>query len=170
MCSSLKNNIKVLFIGNPRSGKTTFINKVNTGLFTYKYKPTKSIKITNISEDMWRCGSSNTNVIFNCWDCPGQERFGSLNETYYIGSSFIVICFSANNTIVEKSKNDLIEISQRVCPYAKIILMGTKSELGEFVNSNNNFIFIETSSIDCINIYSLFDKMYELIYDKEKSD
>lgn len=41
-------------------------------------------------------------VIFNCWDTAGQEKFGGLRDGYYIGGQAAIIMFDVTARVTYK--------------------------------------------------------------------
>jgi GTP-binding nuclear protein Ran len=155
-------SIKVVFIGNGGCGKTTFLNRISRGNFEQKYKPTLGVDVSPIPESIWRGGDNiDKNVTFNCWDCTGQKRFGILQTSYYTGANVIVVCFTSGSRLEHESIKEWVEMAQ-TCPSAKIILMGTKIDIGRLIPEETAFPLVEISSKDCLNLYEPFKKIYEL--------
>ena len=67
--SSIKRDIKILVIGNPRTGKTNYANKYNKGLFNDEYKATVvsefNFKIFELNGFFYR-------ILI--WDITGQDK------------------------------------------------------------------------------------------------
>lgn len=119
MSSNKQKNIKVVCVGNGGCGKTTMIKKLRTGQFETKYFPTMGVEVHPIPEQ---------DVILNIWDCAGQERFGGLQEGYYLNGSVFLICFTIYSKLELKSIDFWVKKIRQVSDDAKIILVGTKLE------------------------------------------
>jgi len=65
-------------------------------------------------------------VIFNCWDTAGQEKFGGLRDGYYIGGQAAIIMFDVTARVTYKSVPIWHKDLQRVCETIPIVLCGNK--------------------------------------------
>jgi len=52
-------------------GKTTFVTRHKTGEFEKKYVATMGVNVSPI-----KFNTKYGEIIFNCWDTAGQEKFG----------------------------------------------------------------------------------------------
>jgi GTP-binding nuclear protein Ran len=120
MASQTNQKVKIVFIGNGGCGKTSYLNMVRTGKFESKYIPTIGVKVHLIQID---------GMTFNCWDCAGQERFGGLQEAYYIGAHTIMICFTESSKSEVKNIPIWLKMARDTLPDVKIILVGMKNDL-----------------------------------------
>lgn len=79
--------LKLVIIGEHASGKTSLINKFVQQTFNTDYRPTIG---TNIL--LKKLALDEDEVTLTCWDIAGQERWSSMRQLYYKGSSgaFIV--------------------------------------------------------------------------------
>ena len=89
---------KLILVGDGGVGKTTFIIRHLTGHFIKKYEPTMGVEVHPLAF-MTNIG----NVIFNCWDCAGQEKFGGLRDGYYVNADAALIMFDVTSKITYKS-------------------------------------------------------------------
>ena len=78
---------KVLLIGEAGSGKTTFLKKIRHGRFDHRYIATLGASI----EIYTRNG-----VTLEFWDTAGQEKFGGLQDGYYIGGNVAILFIDAS--------------------------------------------------------------------------
>ena len=120
--------VKVVFIGGG-CGKTSFIKRIHTGNFQEKYIPTMGVEVFPITEDCLSPYIKPKNVVFNVWDCAGQEKFAGLSTRYYRGVHTFVICFTRNNQLEYKNIKKWVAQAKSVNPEANIIYMGTKSDI-----------------------------------------
>ena len=77
------------------AGKTTFMERHCTGKFTKKYIPTLGVEVKLISF----CLSDGSTIIFNIWDCAGQEKFGGLRDGYYVGADAFMVMFDVTSRL-----------------------------------------------------------------------
>jgi GTPase SAR1 family protein len=64
---SERKSVKMLVLGAPRVGKTSFITRLTKGYFTMYYVPTKLIEIYREVEI--------GDMIVTCWDIPAKIRY-----------------------------------------------------------------------------------------------
>ena len=74
--------MKVLFIGNTRTGKTHTVNRLK-GLKNVPYNPT-------IGADVYTYTNKNGTEV-SIWDCAGKEEHAGLRDGYFIGADVAVI-------------------------------------------------------------------------------
>merc|ERR1711862_62173 len=83
---------KLLLVGDGGTGKTTFVKRHKTGEFQKKYIATLGVEVhplvfyTNFGQ-----------IMFNCWDTAGQEKFGGLRDGYYINGHAAIIMFDVTS-------------------------------------------------------------------------
>jgi len=66
---------KCSVIGDGGVGKTAYIMQLLIGSFEKRYVPTLGVEVHPLKFDVMS-DSKVSQVIFNVWDCAGQERFG----------------------------------------------------------------------------------------------
>jgi small GTP-binding protein len=79
---------KVAFIGPCSSGKTSIINRLQSGTFSSRSEPTLAPSF--IPHEMV---SSSGGVILHIWDTAGQERYRSVIPMYCRGAAALVLVF-----------------------------------------------------------------------------
>ena len=98
---------KVLLIGDPESGKTSWLKwKVSREVrYQPRYVPTIGCDVNNIIEN---------GREFSVWDTAGHEKFGRLKYGYYIGADiFILVCHNfedTKTTILEECSKYGVEV------------------------------------------------------------
>ena len=114
--------------------------------------------------------------IVNCemLDTGGQERFKSINESYYRKADCCLLVYDVTNrNSFEECKNyynkKLKEYSEDII---KVILLGNKTDLkdkrviqpeeGAKFAEENNYIFMETSCKDNYNVADAFTSLVEM--------
>jgi GTP-binding nuclear protein Ran len=126
------NQYKIVLVGDGRVGKTKWVNKLLTSpslpspplppfLSPYasddynflnqdKYIPTLGVEVHPI-----HVKTNKGLMVFNIWDCAGQEKYGGLRDGYYILGHGAIVMFDSTNQEsrdhVEKWTHDV----RRVC-------------------------------------------------------
>lgn len=98
---------KVLLIGDPGVGKTSFVQRYTNNIFRTDYKGTVGVdfalKVLRVNRDM--------TVKLQLWDVAGQERFTWMTRVYYRDSRGCIVMFDLSNRksflSVAKWKRDL---------------------------------------------------------------
>jgi GTP-binding nuclear protein Ran len=85
-------NYKIVIIGNPKSGKSSYIKRLMNGDYNKKYIPTLGVEV-HILPIYTQKGE----IAFNVWDCAGDEKFGGLKEGYYNESSGALLFCTGEN-------------------------------------------------------------------------
>lgn len=84
---------KVIVIGDPEVGKTSFVQRYTSDSFKRDYQGTVGVdfalKIFNLSE--------HETIKVQLWDIAGQERFKFMTRVYYRDAHGAVILFDLNN-------------------------------------------------------------------------
>jgi GTP-binding nuclear protein Ran len=65
-------------------------------------------------------------IVFNVWDCAGQEKYGGLRDGYYIGGQSAIIMFDVMSRISYKNVPNWHRDIVRVCENIPIVLCGNK--------------------------------------------
>ncbi|PSN38243.1 Ras-related protein Rab-7L1 [Blattella germanica] len=84
---------KVIIIGDPTVGKTSFIQRYIQNSFKKDYKGTVGVDFA-LKMVKW---SNTQNVKLQLWDIAGQERFTWMTRVYYKDSYGCVIMFDLSN-------------------------------------------------------------------------
>ncbi|CAF3413138.1 unnamed protein product [Rotaria socialis] len=122
-----QNNVlefKLILIGDGGVGKTTFVNRYLTYDIENKCRygkgsPVYQLKFyTNFGE-----------ITFNVCDTLGQEKFGGLRDSYYIGGQCAIIMFDLTSRISYRNVPRWYKDLARVCDNIPIVLCGNKADL-----------------------------------------
>ena len=128
---------KVIMLGKEGSGKTSFFKKLTTGIFPEKTISTIRLERKIISQKLEinnKGKIQERNFIIKLYDTLGQERFGTLTNSYYKGSDGILLVYDITNREsfdsiqmwIDTVKSELIDFKTYV-----IVLIGNKSDLIE---------------------------------------
>ena len=140
-------NIKLLLLGDPSVGKTTFLKKYIENKYLSNYELTIGVDYA-----FKKLILNNKNVNLQIWDTAGQESFRSITTSYFRSSHCALIFFdvcnidSYNNieywvnTYLNSSNNDR----------NSILLIGNKSDS----------IMRDVSKKDCFDLANSLDLIY----------
>ncbi|XWV26442.1 Rab family GTPase [Tupanvirus soda lake] len=114
---------KILFLGAPQVGKTSFIRKYMHNMFPTIYRETRGIDYAEKNIII-----ENSDVFVEFWDVAGKELTGLYNRIYYKGANAAIIFFDITNKdsfeIAKKWKEDI----QKKYIDIPLILVANKSD------------------------------------------
>jgi small GTP-binding protein len=162
----VKKTLKVLVVGEVRTGKTSLIRQYVQSFFSEFYKTT--IGVDFASKDFeW---DDHTSISLQLWDIAGQERYGNMTHIYYQEAVAAFVVFDVTqittfNMVSEWKKDiDLKVFTSEERPIPCWLLCNkidlctdgkwekTTEEMEEFANANGFIGFFETSAREGINI------------------
>jgi GTP-binding nuclear protein Ran len=117
-------SFKVIIVGDGGTGKTTFVRRHLTGEFEKRYIATMGVEVHPLS-----FSTNMGNVIFNIWDCAGQEKFGGLRDGYYIMAQAAIIFYDQTSRVTAKNVSNWLRDVRRVCENIPIVLVGNKVDV-----------------------------------------
>jgi GTP-binding nuclear protein Ran len=112
---------KLVLVGDGGVGKTTFVRRHRTGEFERKYVATMGVEVLPLPFT-----TTHGQIVFNCWDTAGQEKFGGLRDGYYIGGQAAIIMFDVTSRVTYRSVPHWHKDLVRVCLNIPIVLVGNK--------------------------------------------
>lgn len=115
-----KQRFKVIIAGDGGVGKTMYRKRLSSEKFDMKYVPTMGVDIQPINYN---------DVIFNLWDCAGQEKMGSLQTDHYKGASAYIVCFDTSSMISYKNTFTFKKNIKKVDKDALIVICGMKCDI-----------------------------------------
>ena len=107
-------------------------------------------------------------------DTAGQERFKSINTSYYRKADCCLLVYDiSQRSSFEDIKNYFIEKIKEKCKKdVQVILLGNKTDLedkrevpseeGGKLGLNNDYIFLETSCLKNTNVSDAFETLIEI--------
>jgi small GTP-binding protein len=179
----LNEPFKIVMIGDTSVGKTTLLN-------TYYYDKYLDTHTSTVGVDFKSkiVKINNENIKCHFWDTAGQERFRSITKLYYRNAHCVFLMFDLTDELTFESLdywfNDIIAENINTVITPVIILIGTKSDLGQNViseNKINNFIdkcnynqkyiykYFKSSSKSIPTVNNIFNYMYDLLYELYKN-
>lgn len=103
-------DFKIVLVGDGGTGKTTYIRKLVTDNFKTHYEPTLAVEINPVD-----FSTSAGEVRFYCWDTAGQEKFGSLRDSYYDKADAAIIFFDVTSRATFKNVATWVSDIVRIC-------------------------------------------------------
>ena len=115
--------LKILVLGEPKTGKTQIVTRFGNDRFDEAYKPTIGCDFISkqISED----------VTVQVWDTAGQERFSSMSGAIYRGANIAVLVCSYDNQESLPALKHFVNQVEEHAPDARCIVVINKSDIPE---------------------------------------
>lgn len=113
--------LKVVLIGDTRSGKTTFINRSIYRRFESKFTPTLGVEVESFRY---------RNSILNIWDTAGDDRYVGLKDGYYLKADvFLVFC----NSETYRNIQNWIDLARRTSRNARFVIIYNRRGLNDLL-------------------------------------
>ncbi|XP_055865517.1 ras-related protein ced-10-like isoform X1 [Biomphalaria glabrata] len=126
-------NMKCVLVGDGDVGKTAMLKRYTEGSFLDFDMPTV---FDNTTIDLTVEGQQ---VSLGLWDTAGQEDYDRLRPLSYPGADCFILCFSlCNKASAENIKAKWYPEIHYHCPYAPIILIGTKLDMRQDKTKQND--------------------------------
>ena len=160
----MKDQLKVVIIGNCNCGKTSIITRIDKNTFTPEYTSTEGI--TDHSIDLTYVEFNNRTLRMELWDTAGQEKYRSLTSIIYKDADAAILVYDiTNNESFTALKQYWLNEVKENCPSDIVIAVaGNKSDLVGQVDEEevrrfveeNEIVFKNTSAVDNSGIKELF--------------
>ena len=152
---------KIVFIGNPSTGKTSLLNRICNDKFLPDYDST--IGVDFFTKTIYY----NENIFkIQLWDSAGQEKYRSLIPSYLRGASIIFLVYDLSwNESFEAIKSWLGFVNQYTSKdQVKLVLVGNKTDLerkvkkedGKKLADKEGMLFFETSAKTSDGVVDMF--------------
>lgn len=159
-----KIKVKVVLGGQKAVGKTSILNIISTGTFTYDVKPTigcqKISKVTEYNGKM---------IELDLCDTAGQDKYRDIVPFFFNDCNFCILVFDLSDSSTLYDLRGWIDIFQNKAPeYAQIVLVGNKTDLKRDTSLSNERIeefkqeysqiikiYFETSALKNEGIYEV---------------
>ena len=161
--------INVALVGASGVGKTCLAQRMQQEDVSFdKIQPTVGSTffriITNYGDE---------NLVINITDTAGQEKYRAMTPMYYRNAQIILLCFALNNPASLDDLNSWKKDIDRYNPGAKLIVVGTKSDLEQKTVETNKITelseqigalatFEKTSAVNGENVTALKTKICEI--------
>ncbi|XP_065897389.1 ras-related protein Rab-8A-like isoform X1 [Dysidea avara] len=163
--------IKLMFVGNGMTGKSSLLLRYADDVFTQSYIATIGIdfKVKNIEFNEKR-------VKLQMWDTSGQERFRQITRTYFRGTKGAIFVYDITNENSFKQIGQWINDFKESVPDAVMVVVGNKCDLenarvvgteqGQSFADEHGCKFMETSASDNVNVNEMIMELTEEILSK----
>jgi len=116
--------IKVVLVGDGRVGKTSFVHRHRIGEIDDQYKATMGVEVHPL-----KFHTNHGPIVFNVWDCAGQEKFGGMKEGYYIKAKCAIVMFDHQKLLTLKNTTKWQDDVMAVVGDKPMVLVGNKNDL-----------------------------------------
>ena len=159
---------KIVFIGNPSTGKTSLLNRICNDKFLPDYDST--IGVDFFTKTIYY----NENIFkIQLWDSAGQEKYRSLIPSYLRGASIIFLVYDLTwRESFDAIKSWLGFVNQYTSKdQVKLVLVGNKSDLerkvkneeGKKLAEKEGMLFFETSAKTADGVVDMFFTSFSMI-------
>ena len=135
---------KLLLVGDPGVGKTSFINRYITGEFDSNYNPSTSLEIQRI-----KFQTNSGNIYLKIWNLSGE-----INEQYLVGGQCGIIMFDVTSRSTYKSVLYWYNLIFKVCENIPIVLIANKIDSVDRKMKSKNIIFHRKHNLQLYEISS----------------
>lgn len=112
---------KIVLVGDAGVGKTTFITRHRTGEFTKEYNSTFGVDVNSLTFQ-----TTHGDVVFDIWDCAGQEKYMGLGSGYFVDANACIIMFDVTHRRSYGNVEEWYDRLKEVCTNIPIVLCGNK--------------------------------------------
>merc|ERR1711962_1097961 len=138
---------KLVLVGDGGTGKTTFVKRHLTGEFEKKYIATLGVEVHPLT-----FYTNYGQIIFNCWDTAGQEKFGGLRDGYYIQGQCAIIMFDVTSRVTYKNVPNWHRDLVRGCENIPIVLCGNKVDIKDRKLKAKSIVFHRKKNLQYYDI------------------
>lgn len=112
---------KIVLFGKQGSGKTQLSHRIALKE-NYEENASSTVGIEFLSRKI----DGNNDLHF--WDISGSKVYKKLHQSYYMGAIVGVFCIDLTKENDKNQINEEVQLFRDLCPYAPIILVGTKAD------------------------------------------
>jgi len=125
--------LKIALIGEAGSGKTSFVDKIGTNVFTQFYFPTERLRIHSCLHPQ----NDGTKTCFEIYEFPGQLQYETFDDKYYPETDLAIVFYDLGKENINYTNlNFWMNKYKKLCPGKPMILCGNKSDLNKNKNKN----------------------------------
>ncbi len=151
--------LKVLTAGEGGVGKTTLLRRYVDGIFMADTRMTIGVEFF-----LKELNIEGKKIALQLWDFGGQERFRFLLESYAAGAKGALIMFDLTRPLTLDRIDQWTEICRSDNKTAPIIFLGTKSDLGDDISVDEDYVFELIEKYDFIEYVKVSSKTGENVH------
>jgi small GTP-binding protein len=152
--------IRLVLVGEAGAGKSTLIQQYSKGEFNPFYVSTIGVDFHTKILDV-----DDKKVKIQVWDTAGQERFRIITKSYYRRSAGIILMFDlADEESFDNLSYWMSDIDIYKEDYAKILLIGNKSDLEQKVSQSKIENFCDIYKLNYLETSALLNKNVEQVF------
>lgn len=137
--------MKILTAGEGGVGKTTLLRRFVEGQFFSETKMTIGVEFFLKSIIL-----GDNEITLQLWDFGGQERFRFLLGSYVLGAKGALLMFDLTRIATLEKLEQWIQIVRQNDPNLPVLFLGTKIDLIEDINVNDDFAL---SYLEPLNLF-----------------
>ncbi len=124
--------VKIIFLGDDKVGKTSIIRRFAENIFRERYKPTLGVQVFT-KENYEYPANSNQKILIYLWDIGAQELYELVRPDYYVGVSGIVFVGDVTRPeTIERIRHWANEVKQHVkYPHGWAVALNKIDLIGE---------------------------------------
>ena len=182
----MSKKVKMVFLGNSSTGKTSIVYRLLNGGFSNDGESTIGASFATLKHN---------DIMYEIWDTAGQERYNSLVPMYTRNAEIIIFVFDLTNLeTINRFDSYIKDLKNNLDDKFKVIIIGNKMDLfrGELsmvhdiINKKIEFyehlkdriVYVDTSAKSGKNIdllkdiytnsgFTLLQNSYDIIYGKD---
>lgn len=128
---------KIVIVGEKGTGKSSYIQLLQTGRCKKDYEPTTSVDISSI---VVRDGEE-VEYIYSFWECVEEDMW---SEQYYIGADGFLIFFDMSK---KETYDRAVSLRDKLVKLGIVILVGNKVDLVNVYRHEGYYIAISATSL-----------------------
>lgn len=141
---------KILLVGDGGVGKTAMLKRLLFDEFEKRYMPTMGVEIRPYDRN---------NILYDIWDCAGQEKYSNTLEQYFPNSNLAIIMCSESK-LTHKTVNLWKRNIQTFCPDIPIITVRNKCDINGPTTVDIDFLI---STKNNTGIDEIFDEVERIL-------
>lgn len=155
--------MKILTAGEGGVGKTTLLRRFVEGQFFSETKMTIGVEFFLKSIIL-----GDNEITLQLWDFGGQERFRFLLGSYVLGAKGALLMFDLTRIATLEKLDQWVQIVRQNNPNLPVLFLGTKIDLIEDINVNDDFALSYLESLNLFDYLKISSKTGENVEESFK--